>query len=145
MGSISVTKTLPGSPATLFDVITRPATWEHWFTIHKEFVGAVPEQLVTGEQLEAKVSMLGMSGEISWTVEEFEPAHRVRLTGRALAGVTCEFTYGLRQAGEDAEITVDGDFGGPLITGILARTLEKHGLQQLDRSLDQLAAYAADK
>ncbi|MFE3544750.1 SRPBCC family protein [Nocardia sp. NPDC059177] len=143
MGTISITKTLPGDPAALFGTITRPQTWKHWFTIHREFVGEAPEQLGPGAQVCAKVTMLGMNGDIEWTVLDVEPARLVRLSGRAMAGLTCAFTYDIRPSGSGADITVEGEFTGPLITGVLARTLEKHGRQQLDQSLDQLAAFTA--
>ncbi|MFF2554237.1 SRPBCC family protein [Nocardia sp. NPDC058058] len=143
MGTIAITKNLPGTPEVLFETITRPSTWDQWFSIHRDFVGEPPEKLSTGAELVSKVTLLGMNGEVRWSVREFDRPHRLVLRGKAMAGVKCEFTYLLRAIDTGTEITAGGDFSGPLITGVLATTLEKHGLEQLIVTLDRLADLAA--
>ncbi|MEV0686319.1 SRPBCC family protein [Nocardia sp. NPDC050378] len=143
MGSIALTKYLSSTPHALFDTITRPATWEHWFSIHRSFLTEPPERLTEDSVLRSKVGLLGMTNEIEWTVTAADRPNRIVLLGRGKAGVSCEFTYVMRESGAGTELTAGGDFSGPLITGLLAKALEKHGRAQLDTTLDQLAAHAS--
>ncbi|MEU8899883.1 SRPBCC domain-containing protein [Nocardia sp. NPDC048505] len=142
MGTIVVTRQLPATPAALFDTITHPVTWQHWFTIHRHFVGDPPERLGAGSPLTSKVVLLGMTNTVEWTVREAQAPTRLVLHGRGMAGVTCEFVYQLRPTDTGTEVTAGGDFSGPLITGLLAAALEKQGRAQLDKTLTRLAAYA---
>ncbi|GAB2666156.1 type II toxin-antitoxin system Rv0910 family toxin [Nocardia goodfellowii] len=145
MGTIVITRQLPATPAALFDTITRPVTWEHWFTIHRHFVGDPPERLAAGATLASKVVLLGMTNTVEWAVQEAELPNRLVLHGRGKAGVTCEFEYQFRPTATGAEVTAGGDFSGPLVTGLLGAALEKQGRAQLDKTLTKLAACAAQR
>ncbi|MDO3647923.1 type II toxin-antitoxin system Rv0910 family toxin [Nocardia mangyaensis] len=144
MGTIALTKHLSSTPHAVFDTITHPATWEHWFSIHRCFVGAPPQRLAEDSVLTSKVALLGMTNEIEWTVTAAERSSRIALLGRGKAGVRCEFTYLMRDSGGGTELAAGGDFSGPLITGLLARALEKQGRDQLGKTLDLLAAHVAE-
>ena len=45
--------------------------------------------------------------------------------------------------GSGSKFSVTGDFEGALIKGALGKAVEKDGLKQLDKSLDQLDALSA--
>ncbi|WP_155981387.1 SRPBCC family protein [Nocardia sp. BMG111209] len=140
MGSIAITKQLPVAVAGLYDAIARPATWARWSSIHRDFVGEPPERLYSGASLVSTVALLGVTGEVRWTVAAAAEPNLIMLSGRGKAGTACEFTYLLRPVAGGTELTAGGDFRGPFLTGYVAKALEQHGREQLDETLDRLAA-----
>ncbi|GAB2666009.1 type II toxin-antitoxin system Rv0910 family toxin [Nocardia goodfellowii] len=140
MGSLVLSKEVPGTPEAVFDTIADPASWESWFSIHRSYVRRPPERLSKGATLVSRVVVLGMDNEFEWTVEEFDEPHQIVLLGSGTSGVRSEFTYWLRPTETGTNVTVGGVFTGPLITTVLSSVLERHGHDELGHTLDRLAA-----
>ncbi|MQY29185.1 SRPBCC family protein [Nocardia aurantia] len=140
MGSIAITKHLPAAVEGLFDAIARPATWARWSGFHRDFVGEPPERLYSGASLVSTVTLLGVTGEVRWTVSAAAEPNLMVLSGRGKASTACEFTYLLRPVAGGTELTAGGDFRGPFLTGYVSKALEQHGREQLGEALDRLAA-----
>ncbi|WP_196054868.1 type II toxin-antitoxin system Rv0910 family toxin [Nocardia aurantiaca] len=143
MGFIAIRRDLPGTPDAVFDTLIRPSTWEHWFSLHRDFVVPPPDRLSVGSTIIADVLMLGMADRVEWTVEALEPPRRVVLTGHGEAGIGCIFTYHLQPSSLGTTLTVDGLFTRAGMTRSLADALRKHGREHLDRTVSQLAAMAS--
>lgn len=142
MGHIEKTATLSAPADKLMDVITDPSTWGDWFTIHERWMVEPPATLTSGAALTAKIFMLGMANKIEWVVQEVTSAELI-LSGTGMAGVKATFTFALTPAGDNTEVHVSGEFEGSLIKGALGKAVEKNGTEQLQSSLDKLAALAA--
>ncbi|WP_327140204.1 type II toxin-antitoxin system Rv0910 family toxin [Nocardia sp. NBC_01327] len=142
MGAILLSRDLPGTPEALFNTIISPTTWEHWFGIHREFVGKPPERLIEGSTLVSEVLIHGMAEEVEWTARRLDEPHRVVLRGIGQTGVQCDFTYWLQATATGTTVTAGITFTGLLITDSVTKVLEKHGYEQLDRTLGQLAELA---
>lgn len=140
MGSLVVTRVVPAAPQALFDTIIEPASWGHWFSIHREFIHEPPARLREGSTLRSKVVILGMDNEFEWTVEVLDAPHRIVLQGSGSSGFRSEFTYWLQPCDTGTRLTIGGVFTSPYITTALSRTLERHGQLELVRTLEQLAA-----
>lgn len=143
MGAFTITKEVPGTPEALFNTIIRPATWEHWFSVHRDFLGQPPEELALGSRLTSEVLLLGMTDEVEWTVLDFDAPNLIVLRGRGYAGLHCEFSYGFRASGSDTIVNATGLFTGPDTKRTVAEALRAHARDQLDRTLGQLAELAA--
>lgn len=139
MGSLVMTKEMPGTPEALFATITRPATWEQWFSIHRDFVHEPPDRLAEGATLASRVVMLGVGDEFEWTVEVLDEPYRIVLLGSGNTGLRSEFTYWLRPSERGTTLTIGGVFTGPQLTAARSATMERHGRAELERTLDQLA------
>ncbi|GAA1028479.1 MULTISPECIES: type II toxin-antitoxin system Rv0910 family toxin [Amycolatopsis] len=141
MGHIEKSATLAAPAEKLMGVITDPATWGDWFTIHERWMVEPPAALTAGAALTAKIFMLGMANKIEWVVQEVSDT-RVVLSGTGMAGVKATFSFGLTPAGDSTDVQVSGEFEGALIKGALGKAVEKDGAKQLQASLDKLAALA---
>ncbi|MCU1646737.1 MAG: hypothetical protein JWN03_7012 [Nocardia sp.] len=142
MGAILLSRELPGTPEALFNTIISPTTWEHWFGIHREFVGKPPERLAQGSTVVSEVLIHGMAEEVEWTARRLDEPNRVVLRGIGQTGVQCDFTYWLQATDTGTTVTAGITFTGLLITEAVTKALEKHGYEQLDRTLGQLAELA---
>jgi uncharacterized protein YndB with AHSA1/START domain len=143
MGHIEATKKLTASPDAVWSTIVDPRTWDKWFTVHERWMEEPAEQLTEGTTLPAKIVMLGMANKIEWNIETVDAPRTLTLSGTGMAGVKARFTFTLTPEGTGSTFTVAGDFDGALIKGALAKAVEKDGLKQLDKSLEQLDTLAS--
>lgn len=139
---IVVAKDVPGTPEALFRTITSPPTWEHWFSIHRDFVGHPPEHLTEGSTLVTEVLLHGMTDTVAWITQTIDEPTRIVLRGTIEAGIHCELAYWLQATATGTTVTISAVISGPMVTAAAMEMIDRHGHQQLDRTLDQLAALA---
>ncbi len=143
MGHIEATRELSATPEALWDTVSDLANWDKWFTVHEKWLAEPPAALTEGVTLTAKIVMLGMANKIQWTIESVDAPRGLVLSGTGMAGVKAQFTFTIEPAESGSKFTVSGDFEGALIKGALGKAVEKDGVKQLDRTLDQLDALAS--
>ncbi|MGH3552854.1 MAG: type II toxin-antitoxin system Rv0910 family toxin [Mycobacterium sp.] len=143
MGHIEATRKLAANPEALWATVTDLANWDQWFTVHEKWLEEPPATLSEGANLTAKIVMLGMANKFEWTIESVDAPKHLVLGGTGMAGVKAQFTFTIEPAGSGSEFTVSGDFEGALIKGALGKAVEKDGVKQLDKTLDQLDALAS--
>jgi uncharacterized protein YndB with AHSA1/START domain len=143
MGHIEASKELAAPPDVLWATVADPHTWDKWFTVHERWLDEPPATLTSGTKLTAKIVMLGMANKIDWTVESVDAPNTLVLEGVGMAGVKARFTFTIATEGTGSKFTVAGDFEGALIKGAMAKAVEKDGMKQLDKSLEQLNALAS--
>ena len=143
MGHIEASRELSAGPEALWGTVSDLANWDKWFTVHEKWLEGPPETLTEGARLTAKIVMLGMANKIEWTLEEVDPPRGLVLSGTGMAGVKARFTFTIEPAEKGSKFTVLGDFEGALIKGALGKAVEKDGVKQLDKTLDQLDTLAS--
>ncbi|MDT5013898.1 MAG: hypothetical protein QOD39_58 [Mycobacterium sp.] len=143
MGHIEATRELSASPEALWATVSDPQTWDKWFTVHDRWLDDPPATLTPGAKLTAKVVMLNMANKIEWTIVSVDAPHKLVLGGEGMAGVKAQFGFSIEPAGSGSKFTVTGDFEGALIKGALGKAVEKDGMKQLDKSLEQLDTLAS--
>ncbi len=143
MGHIEATRDLSASPEALWATVSDLANWDKWFTVHDKWLEEPPDALSEGAKLTAKIVMLGMANKIEWTIESVDTPRSLVLSGTGMAGVKAQFTFTIEPAESGSNFTVFGDFQGALIKGALGKAVEKDGVRQLDKTLDQLDALAS--
>jgi len=143
MGHIEASRELTASPDALWAVVSDPRTWDKWFTVHDKWLDEPPATLTEGTKLTAKIVMLNMANKIEWTIISVAAPHSLVLGGAGMAGVKAEFRFTIEPTGGGSRFTVSGDFEGALVKGALAKAVEKDGLRQLDKTLEQLDALAS--
>jgi uncharacterized protein YndB with AHSA1/START domain len=140
MGQISTTVEIPATPEQVWQVISTPATYEQWLTIHTKWKGNVPETFSHGASASEVVTMLGMPNTITWTVDEFESPSRMSISGTGMAGVKVAFGFVVEADGNGgSRASVNAVFEGQMIAGALGKAVEKDGLANLEQSLAKLA------
>ncbi|MBJ8345736.1 SRPBCC family protein [Antrihabitans sp. YC2-6] len=142
MGHIEATKTLAAGPEAVWATVSDVSTWDKWFTIHERWIDEPPAVLTEGAKLTAKIMMLGMANKIEWTVGAIDAPKRLELQGTGMAGVKTTFAFTIEPEGTGSKFSVSGDFEGALIKGALGKAVEKDGIKQLDKTLEQLDALA---
>jgi carbon monoxide dehydrogenase subunit G len=141
MGAVNSTVTVPATPDHVWELIVTPATYEKWLTIHTKWKSEVPETFTQGAQVAEVVTMLGMANTITWTVDELEAPARLRISGTGMAGVKTSFTLEVGADGNGASsVSIDAMFEGQMIAGALGKAVEKDAKENLDRSLQNIAA-----
>lgn len=143
MGHIEATRELSARPEALWRTVTDLANWDKWFTVHEKWLEGPPDTLTEGATLTAKIVMLGMANKIDWTIESVAAPRTLVLSGTGMAGVKAKFTFTIDPTEKGSNFTVFGDFEGAMIKGALGKAVEKDGVKQLDKTLDQLDALAS--
>jgi uncharacterized protein YndB with AHSA1/START domain len=143
MGHIEASRDLPAAPDALWATVADPHSWEKWFTVHERWLEDPPATLTPGAKLTAKIVMLGMANKIEWAIESVDAPKSLVLVGTGMAGVKARFAFTIAPEGTGSKFTVTGDFEGALIKGAMAKAVEKDGLKQLDKSLEQLNTLAS--
>jgi hypothetical protein len=143
VGHIEATRELSASPEALWGTVSDLANWDKWFTVHEKWLDQPPATLTEGTKLTAKIVMLGMANKIEWTLDSVDAPRSLVLSGTGMAGVKAQFTFTIDPAESGSRFTVFGDFEGALIKGALGKAVEKDGVRQLDKTLDQLDALAS--
>lgn len=143
MGHIEATRELSANPEALWGTVSDLANWDKWFTVHEKWLQDPPATLTEGATLTAKIVMLGMANKIEWTIDSIDAPRSLVLSGTGMAGVKAQFTFTIDPAESGSKFTVLGDFEGALIKGALGKAVEKDGIKQLDKTLDQLDALAS--
>lgn len=140
MGQISTSVELPAAPEKVFEVAADPNNFEKWLTLHVKFKGDVPAQLTAGAQYTEVISMMGMPNTITWTVDEYEAPKKMKVSGTGMAGVQVAITIAVEPVGDGAKLDLSTDFEGQMIVGALGKAIEKQGLAELDKSIEQFKA-----
>ncbi len=141
MGQITTTAAIAATPEAVWDVISAPHTYEQWMTIHTKWKGDVPERFSEGATAAEVVTMLGMPNTITWTVDAYEEASRMAISGTGMAGVNVAFEFAVAaHADGGSTASFAADFEGQMIVGALGKAVEQDGLKQLEASLAKLAA-----
>jgi carbon monoxide dehydrogenase subunit G len=143
MGHIEATRELSATPEALWGTVSDLANWDKWFTVHEKWLAEPPATLSEGATLTAKIVMLGMANKIEWKIESVDAPRGLVLSGSGMAGVKAKFTFTIEPAESGSKLTVLGDFEGALVKGALGKAVEKDGVKQLDKTLDQLDALAS--
>src|SRR5262245_45674697 len=87
MASVTATVEFPAPPEKVWATMSDPNRYEEWLTIHQGWRGEIPEELSVGIKLTEIVSVMGMANKIEWTVDEYEPPSKVKISGTGMAGV----------------------------------------------------------
>lgn len=137
MGRIVTTVELPVSVQDCWPLMADFNRISDWLTIHVKFKDEVPpiEDITVGAQVSEVVTMLGMPNTITWTVEEWEPLKRVKLTGTAMAGVKAEMVTQVEDRGGKTGISLEAEYTGNMLAGALGKAVEKEAYKQLEASL----------
>jgi len=143
VGHIEATRELSADSAALWATVTDLANWGKWFTVHEKWLEEPPATPTEGTRLTAKIVMLGMANKIEWTIDSVDAPRTLVLSGTGMAGVKAQFTFTIESVESGSRFSVFGDFEGALIKGALGKAVEKDGVKQLDKTLDQLDALAS--
>jgi|SRR4051794_27750364 uncharacterized protein YndB with AHSA1/START domain len=141
MTVIQETAELPAPPERVWESIANPERWSEWQSIHSGFPDGTPE-LSPGAQFKQQVKIMGMPGEVAWTVETLEENNRLELTGKGPMGTTMRTLFNLEPADGGTKAFYEAEFGGAALAA-MAGPLEKESRRGAQESLEKLKASVA--
>lgn len=139
MASVTATVDFPAPPEKVWATMSDPNRYEEWLTIHQGWRGEVPEELSVGTKLTEIVSVMGMANKIEWTVDEYEPPSKVKISGAGMAGVQVSFTLSVTPTDSGSQAAINAEFTGQMVVGAIGAAVEKQSKKELDASLEKLA------
>jgi hypothetical protein len=84
---------LAASPEQIGEVLVDLPSWPEWFALHKGWIGEIPPRAARGTKFKHRVRMLGVPGEMEWTVTELEFPRRFAVTGKGTSRTGGEIDF----------------------------------------------------
>ena len=140
MVTVSDSIEIPAAPEHVVGTIADLDTWEDWLVIHAGFAGDRPEMVAPGAQFKERVKILGMPGEVEWTIADVELADPalIAMDGKGPMGTEMEARFSIASSGEDgSKVSYDASYGGAVLTPLLGQ-LEKATKAASAESLQKL-------
>src|SRR4051794_32540083 len=137
MSTVSNTTEFPASPDQVWAKIANPSSYKEWLAIHAGFPDAEPGELSQGDTFKEKVKIMGMPGEVAWTVEEAVPNERLVLDGKGPMGTKMRTAYRLEGNGDSTTVDYEAEFSGAAL-GPMMGPLTKESEKAANESLDKL-------
>ena len=103
---------LAAAPDRIADVLVDLEHWPDWFALHKGWAGPIPQRASVGTKFKHKVRMLGVPGEIEWTVTELDLPTHVTVKGKGTSRTGAEIDFTITPAGEGSEIAFVAKLSG---------------------------------
>ncbi len=125
---------------TAWSKITDLDSTGEWMTVHVDYPEGAPEELSEGTSYKEKVTIMGMPGEVSWTVTAVEEPRKLELSGVGPMGTTLRALFEIAGNGSGATtITYETEFGGPALAA-MEGPLTAASRKAADESLGKLKA-----
>ena len=137
----AVTKTvqldLPQEEA--FKLVSDPARFEEWLTLHKSWPNGVPDSVAPGSAFVQKLAIMGMPSDISWTVEENDVPSRFVLEGDGPMGAKLATRISTTANGSGSTtVSYEAEFAGGGIQGPMGEMVTKKAGEEIETSLQKL-------
>ena len=137
MPVVNKTAELPAPPEKVWDILTDTSRSSEWQTIHQGFSGEVPDRLEGGATFSQKITIMGMPGEVKWTVATADAPSHLELTGEGPMGTKATAKFVLESANGGTSLNWENGFEGAVLTP-MAGPLEAQTAKELDASLEKL-------
>ena len=128
---------IPAPVDKVWGAIADLNVYGQWMTLHADFPDGVPEVLEPGVSFREKVKIMGMPGDVTWTVADFQEGQRIHLDGEGPMGTKLRAVFELEAAGDGTHVAYESEFGGAALTPLLS-SIEKEAQKAGDESLQRL-------
>lgn len=142
MAVISKSTEMPAPPDQVWAILTDPARFEEWQTIHAGFPDGAPGTLGADSEFRQKVTIMGMPGEVKWKVTEADEPNRLKLDGEGPMGTTMSTIFVLEGQNGATAFTYESEFGGAALAP-MAAALEKESEKQAEATMEKLKGLLA--
>jgi uncharacterized protein YndB with AHSA1/START domain len=136
MSTVTNTTELPATPDQVWAKLATPSTYKDWLTTHAG-LAEDPGTLTTGDTFKEKVKIMGMPGEVNWTVEEAVENERLVMDGKGPMGTKMRATYTLQNGGDSTTVSYEAGFEGAAL-GPMMGPLTKESEKAANESLEKL-------
>jgi ligand-binding SRPBCC domain-containing protein len=133
---------IPYTPEQVWAVGGDFSRYPEWNATHAAFPDGAPE-LVAGNKFREQVTIMGLPGEVKWTITEVEHPSRFVLAGEGPMGITLGASLELTPEGEGTRGAMEASFTGGPLAGPLGDAVAKATEKVTDESLAKLEALVA--
>ncbi|OEJ57860.1 polyketide cyclase [Streptomyces agglomeratus] len=128
-----------GAPAEkIWARLTDFTSYAEWNATHTSFPKGGPATLEVSATYDENMKLMGFPAEVTWTVEELEPARLLTTRGKGPMGVNLAMRYSLTPDGDGALVRIEGEFTGAAVS-LMAGKLKDSAGAALSESLRKLA------
>jgi hypothetical protein len=120
--------------------IANPESWADWLVIHAGFSDGAPENFAPGTKFKERVKILGMPGEVTWTIKDVQLGESgvVAMDGEGPMGTTMSARFEIHPADSGTTLVkYDASYGGAALTPLMGQ-LEKATKEASSESLQKL-------
>jgi uncharacterized protein YndB with AHSA1/START domain len=142
MATITKEAELPASVEEVWAKLTDLDGYSDWLSIHTGYPDGAPSSLEPGTSFREAVTVMGMPGEVTWTVKEVEPNQSLELEGVGPMGVKLRNAYRLEPSGDGTALTCESEFGGEALAameGPLSNASDQALTESLAKLTEQLS------
>lgn len=132
---------LPLPPDSAWALLSDLSRFEEWLTIHDRWESEIPT-LAAGATVTERLTVMGITSTIDWTIQAFAPPSSLTIRGTGLAGAEITFTLGLESRDGNSLASIDVQFAGALMVGAIGAAVEKNAKAELETSLERLQQLA---
>ena len=143
MPEVSNSIEMPAPREKVWGVVTDLSRYGEWNTTHTDFPDGTPESLEPGATFREKVKIMGMPGEVNWTVTRNEENEHFAMDGEGPMGVTLKAAYRLEGNGESTTFTFDSAFEGGALSGPMGGPVAKQTEKAAGESIEKLKEIVA--
>lgn len=141
MAVVTETTEVAAPPEKVWEKVANLETYPEWLTLHVDFPEGTPE-LAEGTTTKQKVKIMGMPGEVTWTVTEIDAPSVLAMDGEGPMGTKLRAVWRLEAADGGTRLTYESEFGGAALAP-MAAALEKESRKSATESLEKLKALVA--
>jgi carbon monoxide dehydrogenase subunit G len=128
---------IPAAQDKVWAAIADLDVYGEWMTLHVDFPDGTPDEMKEGETFKEKVKIMGMPGDVTWTVADYQDGARIELAGEGPMGTKLTAVFTIEGSGENTNVSYASEFGGAALAP-LAGTLEKEAAKAGQESLEKL-------
>ncbi|MGW7754778.1 type II toxin-antitoxin system Rv0910 family toxin [Streptomyces violaceusniger] len=139
MAEVSAQTLIEAPAEKVWARLTDFSTYGDWNATHTSFPRGGPATLEVTATYEENMKLMGFPAEVTWTVEECEPARLLATRGKGPMGVNLVMRYSLTPDGDATTVRVDGEFTGAAVS-LMAGKLKDSATSALNESLRKLSA-----
>ncbi|GAA3369046.1 hypothetical protein GCM10017744_087500 [Streptomyces antimycoticus] len=139
MAEVSAQTRIEAPAEKVWARLTDFSTYGDWNATHTSFPRGGPATLEVAATYEENMKLMGFPAEVTWTVEECEPARLLATRGKGPMGVNLAMRYSLTPDGDATTVRVDGEFTGAAVS-LMAGKLKDSATGALNESLRKLSA-----
>jgi carbon monoxide dehydrogenase subunit G len=133
---------LPATPDVVWQKLTDFGNYGDWNVTHVGFPDGPPADVTEGASYKEQLKIMGMPGEVAWSVTAADAPSHLALDGAGPMGTFMKFDYKLEAADGGTRLSIDSEFGGAAL-GPMEAMLQTESEKALDQSVEKLKGLLA--
>ncbi|MGH3632902.1 type II toxin-antitoxin system Rv0910 family toxin [Mycobacterium sp.] len=137
MAAVDMSAEVPMNPQDMWDHVSDLSGLGDWLVMHEGWRSELPEELSEGTQVEGVARAKGFRNRVTWTVTQWDPPHRVALSGSGKGGTKYAVTFTVRATEEGSTLGLRLELGGRALFGPVGSAAARAVKGDVQKSLRQ--------